>query len=220
MPVVEVDPDELRRLTGHDEKDDAALRSDLFALGLEYEGETDDGDFQLELAPDRLDRLSVEGVARSLRYQYGDDRGVAVPKTNAPDWTYVVEGAVPDERPYVTGAVIRGASLSEAELQSLLQLQEKLHATMGRDRAKGAIGIHDLTMLKGQAAADDEANSITYTGIERDGDRFVPLDTDAEMTPGEVLTAHPVGDKYAPLVDAYDRMPAIYDAIGLFSFPP
>jgi len=220
MPVVEVDPNELRRLTGHDEKDNAALRSDLFALGLEYEGETEDGAFQLELAPDRLDRLSVEGVARSLRYQYGDDRGVAVPKTNAPDWTYVVEEAVPEARPYVTGAVIRGASLSEPELQSLLQLQEKLHATMGRDRAKGAIGIHDLTMLKGRTAADDGSNSITYTGIDPDGDTFVPLDSEAELTPGEVLTEHPVGDKYAPLVEDYDRMPAIYDAIGLFSFPP
>ena len=35
MPVVDVDPDELRYLTGHDEKDDDELKSDLFALGLE-----------------------------------------------------------------------------------------------------------------------------------------------------------------------------------------
>ena len=220
MPVVEVDPDELRRLTGHDEKGDEELRSDLFALGLEYEGETDDGAFQLEFAPDRLDRLSIEGVARSLRYQYGDDRGVYVPETNRPDWTFVVDEAVPDDRPYVTGAVIRGASLSEAGLQSLIQLQEKLHATMGRDRVKGAIGIHDLTMLKGQAATGGGSNSITYTGVEPDGDTFVPLDSDAEMTPGEVLTDHPVGDTYAPIVEDYDRLPAIYDDIGLFSFPP
>jgi len=220
MPVVAVDPDELRRLTGHDEKDDAALRSDLFALGLEYEGETDAGAFQLELAPDRLDRLSVEGIARSLRYQYGDDRGVAIPQMNRPEWTYVVDEAVPEERPYVTGAIIRGASLSEAELQSLLQLQEKLHTTMGRDRFKGAIGIHDLTMLKGQPATGAGSNSLTYTGIEPDGDSFVPLDADTEMTPGEVLVDHPIGDTYSPLVADYDRLPAIYDDLGLFSFPP
>ena len=220
MPVVEVDPDELRRLTGHDDKGDDELRSDLFALGLEYEGETEDGAFQLELAPDRLDRLSIEGVARSLRYQYGDDRGVYVPKTNKPDWTFVVDGDVPDERPYVTGAVIRGASLSEDGLQSLIQLQEKLHATMGRGREKGAIGIHDLTMLKGQPATEGGSNSITYTGVAPDGDSFVPLDADAEMTLGEVLTDHPIGDKYADLVADYGRLPAIYDDIGLFSFPP
>ena len=222
MPVVDVDPDELRRLTGHEEKDDEELIDDLFALGLEYEGETEDGELQLEFGPDRLDRLSVEGVARSLRYQYGDDRGVYVPNTNDPDWTIEVDESVPDERPYVTGAVIRGVDLDEGALDSLIQLQEKLHATMGRKRAKGAIGIHDLTMLKGASYREDgeSRNSITYRGVDPEGDRFVPLDADAAMTPAEVLSDHPTGEEYAPIVRDYERYPAIYDEIGLFSFPP
>ncbi|MDY6817511.1 MAG: phenylalanine--tRNA ligase subunit beta [Halobacteriales archaeon] len=221
MPVVEVDPDELRRLTGHNEKDDDELKSDLFALGLEFEGETEEGAFELEFAPDRLDRLSVEGVARSLRYQYGDDRGVYVPTTNDADWTYIVDESVPAERPYVTGAIVRGVDLDDEALDSLIQLQEKLHTTMGRGRAKGAIGIHDLTMLKGSAATEGAgSNSITYKGVAPDGDRFVPLDSDQEMTPAEVLTDHPIGDKYADIVADYERYPAIYDDIGLFSFPP
>ncbi|WP_135823612.1 phenylalanine--tRNA ligase subunit beta [Halorussus ruber] len=223
MPVVDVNPDELRDLTGHDEKGDDELIDDLFALGLEFEGRTDEGDLQLEFAPDRLDRLSVEGVARSLRYQYGDDRGVYVPNTNDADWTIEVEESVPDERPYVTGAVIRDVDLDDEALDSLIQLQEKLHATMGRKRAKGAIGIHDLTMLKGEAVTEEGSElgkSITYRGIEPDGDRFVPLDSDAEMTPEDVLRSHPTGETYADLVEAYDRYPAIYDDIGLFSFPP
>ena len=221
MPVVDVHPDELRRLTGT-EKDDEELKSDLFGLGLEFEGETDEGAFQLEFAPDRLDRLSVEGVARSLRYQYGDDRGVYVPRTNAPDWTIEVEETVPASRPYVTGAVVRGVDLDEDALDSLIQLQEKLHETMGRRRAKGAIGIHDLTMLKGSAALEegDTGNSIRYVGVTPDEDRFVPLQSDAELTPGEVLEEHPTGKEYADLVAGYERYPAIYDEIGLFSFPP
>ncbi|WP_135829966.1 phenylalanine--tRNA ligase subunit beta [Halorussus halobius] len=224
MPVVDVNPDELRQLTGHDEKSDDELVEDLFALGLEFEGRTEEGDLQLEFAPDRLDRLSVEGVARSLRYQYGDDRGVYVPGTNDADWSIEVDESVPDERPYVTGAVIRGVDLDDDALDSLIQLQEKLHATMGRKRAKGAIGIHDLTMLKGQAATaegrTEVGNSITYRGIDPEGDTFVPLDADAEMTPDEVLRAHPTGETYADLVADYDRYPAIYDDVGLFSFPP
>ncbi|WP_458188869.1 phenylalanine--tRNA ligase subunit beta [Haladaptatus sp. NG-WS-4] len=220
MPTVDVSPDELRRLTGHEEKDDEELKDDLFALGLEYEGETEDGDMQLEFAPDRLDRLSIEGVARSLRYQYGDDRGVYTPKPNDPDWSIVVDESVPDERPYVTGAIARGVNLDEQALDSLIQLQEKLHATMGRKRAKGAIGIHDLTMLKGSSATDEGGNAIQYVGVEPDEDRFVPLDADAEMTPGEVLRTHQTGEKYADLVADYERYPAIYDDIGLFSFPP
>jgi len=224
MPTVDVDPDELRDLTDHEEKSDEELKDDLFSLGLEYEGSTEDGDFELEFAPDRLDRLSVEGIARSIRYQYGDDRGVHVPNTNDADWVIEVEDA-PEDRPYVTGAVIRGVSLDEAALDSLIQLQEKLHATMGRKRAKGAIGIHDLTMLKGTSldpTAGDErtTNSIRYTSVEPDGDRFVPLDSDRELTPGEVLEEHSTGETYADLVSEYDRYPAIYDDIGLFSFPP
>jgi len=222
MPVVDVDPDELRDLTGHDEKDDEQLKADLFSLGLEFEGETEDGEFQLEFAPDRLDRLSVEGVARSLRYQYGDDRGVYVPNTNDPDWTFRVDESVPAERPYVTGAVVRGVDLDDDALDSLIQLQEKLHATMGRKRAKGAIGIHDLTMLKGEVLTEEGSgdNSITYRGVDPEGDTFVPLDADREMTPAEVLTDHPTGETYADIVADYERYPAIYDELGLFSFPP
>jgi len=219
MPVVDVDYDDLRELVGT-EKGDEELESDLFELGLEYEGETEDGEAKLELEPDRLDRLSVEGIARSLRYQYGKDRGVYLPGTNDPVWTIEVED-VPEDRPYVTGAVVRGVDLDERTLASLIQLQEKLHATMGRKRAKGAIGIHDLAMLKGGTATDDgQGRSITYTGIDPEGDTFVPLDAETEMTPAEVLSDHPIGDQYADLVAEYDRYPAIYDDIGLFSFPP
>jgi phenylalanyl-tRNA synthetase beta chain len=219
MPTVDIDPDELRELTGREEKTDEELQEDLFALGLEFEGWTEDDEFELEFAPDRLDRLSVEGVARSMRYQYGDARGVHVPSTNSADWTIEVDESVPEERPYVTGAVIRDVDLDEDSLDSLIQLQEKLHATMGRKRAKGAIGIHDLTMLKGTAATEGNP-TIRYVGVEPDGDRFVPLDSDAELTPGEVLEEHQTGREYADLVSEYDRYPAIYDDIGLFSFPP
>jgi len=236
MPTVDIDPDELRELTGHADKGDEALKDDLFNLGLEFEGESEDGGFELEFAPDRLDRLSVEGIARSLRYQYGDDRGVYVPSTNDAEWTIEVDGT-PEERPYVTGAVVRGLDLDEDSLDSLIQLQEKLHATMGRKRAKGAIGVHDLTMLKGGSASSgdqteaerDDARvssgegaekSIRYTGIDPEGEEFVPLEGDAAMTPAEVLSEHHIGVEYADLVAGLDTVPAIYDSVGLFSFPP
>ncbi|AKH98489.1 phenylalanine--tRNA ligase subunit beta [Halanaeroarchaeum sulfurireducens] len=220
MPVVDVDPDELRRMTGHEEKSDDELKDDLFGLGIEFEGETEDGEFQLEFEADRLDRLSIAGIARSLRYQYGDARGVYVPETNDADWTIEVAESVPEERPYVTGAIVRGLDMDEGDLEAIIQLQEKLHATMGRKRAKGAIGIHDLTMLKGTVAGRDHEKSIRYVGVEPEGDTFVPLDADRALTPAAVIEEHPVGQTYGDLVSEYDRYPAIYDDIGLFSFPP
>jgi phenylalanyl-tRNA synthetase beta chain len=214
MPTVEIDPDELRYLTGREDRDDEQLKRDLFGLGLEFEGETDDGEFELEFAPDRLDRLSVEGV-------YGDDRGVYLPGTNSAEWTVRVED-VPEDRPYVTGAVVRGLDMDDAALESLIQLQEKLHATMGRQRAKGAIGVHDLTMLKGETLRedDDRQKSVTYTGADADEETMVPLEGDQELTLREVLDVHHIGQEYAELVADYASMPAIYDEIGLFSFPP
>lgn len=220
MPVVNVDADELRRLAGADDVDEETLLEDLFALGLEYEGRTEDDELQLEFGPDRLDRLSVEGVARSLRYQYGVDRGIDVPRTNESNWTIEVDESVPDDRPYIAGAVIRNLDLTEDILMSLIQLQEKLHQTMGRGREKGAIGLHDLTMLKGAAGPSDDESTVTYRGIDPEADRFVPLEAEAEMTPGEVLTDHPTGREYAGIVAPYESLPAIYDEIGLFSFPP
>ena len=235
MPVVDVDPDELRRMTGHEEKSDDELKDDLFGLGIEFEGETEDGEFQLEFEADRLDRLSIAGIARSLRYQYGDARGVYVPETNDADWTIEVAESVPEERSYVTGAIVRGLDMDEGDLEAIIQLQEKLHATMGRKRAKGAIGIHDLTMLKGRStlgvdergssdaagsAGGEPGKSIRYVGVEPNADTFVPLDADRALTPAAVIEEHPVGQTYGDLVSEYDRYPAIYDDIGLFSFPP
>ncbi len=217
MPVVDVDPDELRELTGARKADDE-LREDLFALGLEFEGWTDDEEMQLEFAPDRLDRLSVEGIARSLRYHYGDDRGVYVPSTNDAEWTIEVEDP-PAERPYITGAVVRGLDFDADSLESLIQIQEKLHATMGRDRSKGAIGVHDLVALKGEPGTGGE-KSIRYTSMAPGDERFVPLESDEEMTPRAVTQRHHMGSEYAELVADMDAYPAIYDDIGLFSFPP
>ena len=218
MPVVDVDPDELRELVGT-EKEDEELKEDLFSLGLEFEGRSEDEEFQLEFAPDRLDRLSVEGIARSLRYHYGKDRGVYIPNANQAEWTIEVDGP-PAKRPYVTGLIVRGMDFDGESLDSLIQLQEKLHATMGRTRAKGAIGVHDLTMLKGAPAAQGRAKSIRYTSMDPDETGFVPLESDEEVTPREVTERHHMGSQYADLVAEMDEYPAIYDDVGLFSFPP
>jgi len=212
MAVVEVELEELSRLVGRDLSRDEAI-DELFSLGVEFEGEGDDG-LQFEVVPDRPDRLSVEGLARSLRYQFGDDRGVRVPNLGESDYKIRVEG-VP-ERPYVVGAVVRDVDLSGGVLDSLIQLQEKLHATLGRRRNKGAIGVHDLTMLKG--------DEFVYRAVDPDDESFVPLeigDAEArEMTPAEVMDDHPVGKEYARVLEGADRVPAIYDDIGMFSFPP
>ncbi|MFW5929355.1 MAG: phenylalanine--tRNA ligase subunit beta, partial [Halobacteriota archaeon] len=191
MAVVEVDVTELSRLVGEHLDRDTVV-DELFELGVEYEGEGEDG-LEFEVVPDRPDRLSVEGLARSLRLNRGVERGLRLPEVESSDVVVEVEAAVADVRPYVTGCVVRDVDLSGGVLDSLIQLQEKLHATLGRRRAKGAIGVHDLAMIKGER--------LRYGAGDPADEEFVPLAIGGakpeEMTPAEVLDGHPVGREYA-----------------------
>ena len=218
MPVVILHPNLLRKMTGV-EATDEKLKEDLFNLGLEFDGEDEDGNFQLEFAPDRLDRLSTEGIARSLRYYYGQDRGVFIPPLNPPTWTIFLHHPILHKRPYVTGAIVRGIKLDDSILKSLIQLQEKLHDTIGRGRAKGSIGIHDLSMIK-TTETSDGMSSISYRGTIPSEPSFVPLVLNEELTPEQVLESHPTGKKYTKLVDGNQQFPAFFDDLGLFSLPP
>ncbi len=213
MAIVEIDIGELKKLVGKDLSKDQII-DDLFSLGVELENEKD-GILQLEVVPDRPDRLSVEGLGRSLRQYYGIERGVYIPETEDPEKKITVEDSVSNIRPYIVGAVVRGVDISGI-LDSLIQLQEKLHSTLGRKRKKGAIGLHDLSMLKG--------DNIIYRAIDPDSDSFVPLSVGdmemEEMTPRSVLEDHPTGREYLHILENKDKVPAIYDDIGLFSFPP
>ncbi len=214
MAVIDVELDELRKLVGRD-LDEEELVEELFGLGVEHEY-TEDGEMGLEVVPDRPDRLSVEGIARSLRLDMGIESGIYIPDTQASDYKITVEGSVDGVRPYITGAVVKNVDLGGGGLESLIQIQEKLHDTLGRRRNKGAIGIHDLITIKGR--------DITYRGIEPESDSFVPLEIGdeelLEMTPKEVMDNHEVGSRYAHILEGERYAPAIYDDIGLFSFPP
>jgi phenylalanyl-tRNA synthetase beta chain len=75
-------------------------------------------------------------------------------------------------------------------------------------------------MVKGAPLQEGAEPSITYRGVDPEGDAFVPLDANDELTPAEVLAEHDTGTTYADLVEDLDRYPAIYDELGLFSFPP
>ncbi len=218
MPVINVHPDDLRKMVDKDITNEV-LKNDLFTLGLEFDGEGDDGSFNLEFAPDRLDRLSIEGIAFSLRYYYGLNRGVFVPRTNPPTWEIEVKSPVPCSRPKVTGAIVRGIKLNDSALRSIIQLQEKLHDTIGRNRQKGSIGIHDLSLLKG-IENSDRISTIIYRPIDPSEHSFVPLGLKIKLTPEEVLEEHPTGKKYKKLLEHDETYPAFFDSVGLFSFPP
>ncbi len=203
MAVVRISIDEIKKMTG--------LRKEEVADGLNEIGmpseEVEGGALDVEVTPDRPDLLSVEGLARALSLYYekeGPKEYTAERKENF----VVVDKSVGGVRPYVVMAKVVGVRPSEGLFLSLIQLQEKLHDTLGRKRAKVAIGIHD---------GDRVAFPIIYKAVE--DIVFVPLEFDKRMSAKQILEEHPKGKMYAHLIRE-KKYPMLIDQEGVISFPP
>jgi phenylalanyl-tRNA synthetase beta chain len=187
------------------------IREDLFELGSETEAIEGD-EVTFEVTSDRADLLCVEGIARMLRAYYGIQTGLSIPKIHKSDYRLVVSREVEPVRPYVTGAIVKNVHFTDESIKSLMHLQEKLHGTFGRRRKKGAIGVHDLSAIKGK--------TIHYRAVPADSVKFVPLQSDEEMTLADVLVKHPKGMDYRYVLEDKKLMPIIVDDEAIFSFPP
>ena len=50
--------------------------------------------------------------------------------------------------PFVVTALVKNITMTDELIKSLMDLQEKLHLGIGRDRKKVAIGVHDFDAVK------------------------------------------------------------------------
>jgi len=166
------------------------------------------GELNVEVTPNRPDALSVEGLARALRiYLKGEPATYSIGDSGV---ELTVDASVTAVRPYFGGAVVKGVTFNDSTVRSIMQLQEKLHETLGRKRRKVAIGIHDM---------DRVAPPFRYFACGREDVRFVPLESTESMTPLEILKRHPKGMAYEHLVAGL--CPMIEDSRHeILSFPP
>ncbi len=201
MAVINVDFKKLEKLCGYNEK---KIIDCLTNIGMPVEpGE--EGGLVVEVTPNRPDLFCVEGMARAVRSYYGK----TVPEYNAKKSEYVlsVSPKTAKVRPAICAAVVKGLEIDEELLLDLMQMQEKLHDTIGRKRKKIAVGIHDLDKISGKmeyVVASDE--------------KFVPLELNEEMDVWDVLKKHPKGIGFAHLVEK--EAVVIMDEEGVISFPP
>ncbi|MDH4123774.1 MAG: phenylalanine--tRNA ligase subunit beta, partial [Thermoplasmata archaeon] len=97
-------------------------------------------------------------------------------------------------------------------IRSVMDLQEKLHITVGRNRKKVAIGIHDFDTVK---------PPFLYTAVKPHDVKFFPLQGSREMDLQEILTDHEKGKAYAYTLEGKEKYPIIFDAEEtVLSFPP
>jgi len=209
VPVITVSYPDLCELLGK-RVERKHLCERLAMLGIEAEAAGDE--LKLEVAHNRPDLLSPEGVARALRGFLGLELGMPRYKIGASGVTVEVDRRVKPIRPFIAAGVVTNVKLTDEIVASLMQVQEKLHASLCRNRRKGSIGIYDLDTIK---------PPVRYTTTLPDGLRFVPLDFDRELTPAQILREHPKGVEYAPIVRDWPRYPLLVDSRDtVLSLPP
>jgi len=210
MPVITVDYWDLCRLVGEEIPEDKL--ADLLArIKVSLEGE-EDGELELEITADRLDLVAVEGLARALRGLLGREVGLSNFEVFDSGWEVKVDPSVKAVRPYFVGALIEGLELDETALVAIMRAQEKFHQTLGRDRRKMSMGLHNADVLE---------PPITYAAEPSDSVRFVPLGETEEMTAAEMLRRTEKGREYAHLVGDGSVVPVLRDSKGdVLSVPP
>ena len=189
----------LKKLLGH-----------LSMIGIEAEAAGDE--LKLEVAHNRPDLLSPEGVARVLKGFLGIEIGFPRYEPSASGVTVEVDRSVKPIRPFIAAGVVTKVKLTDEIVASLMQVQEKLHASLCRNRRRGSIGVYDLDTIE---------PPVRYTTTLPDGIRFVPLELDRELTPAQILREHPKGIEYGSIIRDWPRYPLLIDSRGVvLSIPP
>lgn len=211
MPTIEVNISDLNRLLEEEYSLDE-LRKPFRNLGIEVEGETEEGDVKLEVLHNRPDLLSVEGIARVLKGHFGIEKGTPNYDLKEPEVKCKADSSLEGSRPVIVMGQIKNANYDDVSLEALMNLQEKLHGTLGRDREKISIGAYNLANIE---------PPIHYTTVSPGDEGFVPLEFNEKMTPQEILERHPKGQKYAHLIEENDRYPILKGSNGnVLSMPP
>jgi phenylalanyl-tRNA synthetase beta chain len=210
MPVIEIDVRDLMSLLGK-EVPLERLTEAIPLMGAEIE-DANEKAIRAEFFPNRPDLYSVEGVARALKGFLGFEKGAPDLPCSPSGIEVRVDSSVNEVRPFIVCGVVKNVEMSDVLIRSLMDLQEKLHLTLGRKRRKVAIGVHDMARLK---------PPFVYRGAAPDEVKFVPLGKSEEMSLREILQKHEKGIGYASILEGASRYPIIEDANGqVLSFPP
>ncbi len=188
-----------------------ALINAIDMMGTPVE-EHNDEIVRIEVFPNRPDLLDAGGMGRALNGFLGFEAGY-------PAWRMASDGikcSVPESRqslirPFLSFAMVKALKLNEAAVKGMMQLQEKLHITLGRNRAKYSIGIYNADMIR---------MPVRYEEWKLDDISFVPLEGSEELSGRQILEETEKGRAYAHLLPE-DRAPVLLDASGkIISMPP
>jgi phenylalanyl-tRNA synthetase beta chain len=210
MPTIEISHKDLCNLIGKELTTEELKEKILYAKG---EIDVADGDvLKIDVKDtNRPDLWSTEGIAREIKGRYNK---TGCPKYSVKQSSVVVNVDKKNKyvRPYTVCAVVKNLKITSDVLSQIIQLQEKIHLTFGRNRKEVAMGIYDLERIK---------PPIRFTTVKPDEIKFVPLDFEERLTPKEILERHPKGREYGHLLAGCKDYPIFIDSRNeVLSIPP
>jgi phenylalanyl-tRNA synthetase beta chain len=210
MPTVKLNKKVFNRLVGR-ELSDEQLCERIPMLGTDLEGIEGD-DINVEVFPNRPDMLSEQGFARAFSAFIGEKTGLCKYRVESSGSKVIIDKSVQGIRPFTACAIVKGMDFNDENIREIIQIQEKLHVTFGRNRKKLAIGIYPLEKIK---------LPIRYFAEDPNKVKFQPLEFPHEITALQILSQHPTGREYAHLLDGKDKFPFFADGSGsILSMPP
>jgi len=170
----------------------------------------------------RPDLWGTAGCARQLKI-YNDNKIPLYPffsrdgDNKKAEKKVKVEASVKQVRPYLTGFIARGKTITDPMLRDMIQTQEKLAWNFGRKRRSMSMGIYRISRIKWP---------IIYKGVDPDSVSFLPLAAEEygitqPLTLREILKQHPKGKEFAFIQEHEPIHPLLTDSQGdILSYPP
>lgn len=187
------------------------LKDRIPMLGTDLDELTED-EIIVEVFPDRPDMLSEQGFSRAFSSFIGVKTGLREYKVNKGKNKVIIEDSVKEVRPYTACAIVKGIKFDDEKIKEVIDIQEKLHVTFGRNRRKIAIGIYPFEKIK---------TPIYFKALPPDKIKFQPLESQEEMNGYEILEKHKAGIEYGHLLRGKEKFPIFIDANNkILSMPP
>ncbi len=195
------------------EKLDEKMQEQIAMFGTPIESISDEA-VHIEIFPNRPDLLSYGNYINALKSFLGKDIGLKKVNLNKPEKDFIVyvDKSVSKVRPYTVCSVVKDLKLDDNNIKEIIDIQEKLHLTLGRKRKKVAIGIYPLEKIK---------FPISYKALNPEEIKFRPLGFNKELNGKQILSQHPAGKEYGYLLNNFDKFPVFIDSNHeILSMPP
>jgi phenylalanyl-tRNA synthetase beta chain len=210
MPTITLNRKVFEKLVGK-KLPDEELKDRISMLGTDLE-KVDKNEIHVEVFPNRPDMLSEQGFARAFASFIGVKKGLKKYHVKKSGEKVVVESSVKNIRPYTACAIVKNMKFDDEKIKEIIQIQEKLHVTYGRNRKKLALGVYPYEKIK---------PPIRLMAKKPLDIRFRPLEYPTELNAIQILQKHPVGREYAHLVDGLDKFAIFIDSNDMIlSFTP